>query len=118
MAGWLKAGKLDRLVTILAKTSIQSATTGAYSSTWAEVATVFAQVVDALPSRAERVSEGVTIANRPCRVRMRWRTDITSAMRLRIDGRELRIVGGPAMLGAREGLELLAEELTTEGNDA
>jgi len=118
MAPWIKAGRLNARVTILAKTGVQSAATGAYSSTWAEYDTVFAQVVDALPSRAERVADGVEIANRPCRVRMRYREDVTSAMRLRFNGRDLRIVGGPATLGNREGIELLAEELTSEGSEA
>lgn len=118
MSGWLNAGKLNRLVTLMGKTSVQSPLTGAYTSTWTAIATVFAQVVDTLPSRAERVAEGVTIGNRPCRVRIRWRDDVTSAMRLRIGERELRIVGGPAMLGNREGIEFLAEELTSEGNEA
>jgi hypothetical protein len=36
-------------------------------------------------------------------------------MRLSIDGQEYRIVSGPAMLGRREGLEMLAEHYTGEG---
>jgi head-tail adaptor len=48
---------------------------------------------------------------------MRWRSDITSTMRLQIDGRTLQIIAGPAELGRRDGIELVAEDLTTEGQE-
>lgn len=111
----MEAGKLDRRVTILTRVEVQDAAYGSYAASWVPLATVWAQVTDMLPSRAERIAEGVQIANRPCRVRMRYRSDVTSAMRLKIGTRELRIVGGPSELGRREGIELVAEELTSEG---
>ena len=112
----MKAGLLDRMVTILARTETQDATYGTSVSTWDSVATVPAQVQDVLPSRADRVAQEITISNRPTRVRMRWRDDVTQANRLEIDGLPYRIVAGPAMLGRRDGLELMAEVLSTEGD--
>jgi SPP1 family predicted phage head-tail adaptor len=113
----MDAGRLDRRVTIMSRNDNQEDVYGTRSITWGEVATVWAEVQDMLPSRAERIADGVVIANRPCRVRMRWRADVSSANRLRYEGRELRIIAGPAELGRREGIELVCEELTTEGSE-
>lgn len=113
----MDAGKLDRRVTILARSDTQDAIYGTQSVTWTPLATVWAEVRDMIPSRGERLADGVEIANRPCRVRMRYRSGITSGMRLQVEGRELRIITQPAELGRREGLELIAEELTTEGQE-
>lgn len=113
----MDAGKLDRRVTILTRQETQESTYGTIAVAWVPLATVWAQVQDMLPSRAERIAEGIEIANRPCRVRMRYRSDITPAMRLQIGARQLRITGGPAELGRREGIEITAEHLTTEGQE-
>lgn len=86
--------------------------------TWQPVATVWAEVQDALPSRAERLSEGMTMAARPARIRMRYRDDITSDMRIIYGNRVMQITAGPAELGRREGLELMAEDYSTAGGGA
>lgn len=114
----MQAGNLDTRITILRRVEAQDPVYGSFAATWEQLATVWAEVQDMLPSRAERLVEGVEIARRPCRVRIRFRPDLDSSMRLQIGQRQLRIVGGPAELGRREGLELLAEELTTEGSEA
>lgn len=111
----LTASFLGSRVTILTRVDAQESVYGTDTVTWTALATVWADVQDVLPSRAERLADSIMIANRPCRVRMRWRSDITSTMRLQIDGRTLQIIAGPAELGRREGLELVAEDLTTEG---
>lgn len=113
----MEAGRLGRRVTILQRVDAQDATYGTLTPTWSTLATVWAEVQDMIPSRGERMADGVSIARRPCRVRMRYRSDVTSEMRLSFDGRTLRIVTMPAELGRREGLELIAEELTTEGQE-
>lgn len=111
----MDAGILRDRVTILTRTTAQDATYGTQVETWVPLATVWANVKDMIPSRGERIAEGIQIANRPCRVRMRYRADVTSAMRLQFGTRQLRIVTQPAELGNKEGVEFLAEELTTEG---
>lgn len=114
------AGQLDREVTFLRRETTQDPTYGtALEGDWVPVATVWAQVQDMVPSRGERMVEGVSFAARPCRIRIRYREDISSDLRLTIDGRAgaHRIVTQPAELGRREGLELLAEQLTTEGQE-
>ncbi len=84
-------------------------------ATWQEVVTVYAEVQDVLPSRAERVAEGVNIARRPCRVRIRYRRDIAfdSSMRIVFGDRVMEIISGPAVLGNRERFEFVAEDLST-----
>lgn len=111
----LNAGDLDRRVTILVETTTKDPVYNTDVATWAPLAEVSAQVRDVLPSRADRVAEDIILSRRPARVRMRWRDDVTQANRLEIDGVQMRIVAGPAELGRREGIELMVEALSTEG---
>lgn len=125
MAG-LAAGSLDKRIRIerpIADTSFK----GAGSGSWQEVKEVWASVQDALPSRGERMADGINLAARPARVRMRYRTDVTADMRfllLRKKGgvvevlRVMQIVAGPAELGTRDGLEFMVEDYSTAGNPA
>lgn len=91
---------------------------GAGSGTWALVAEVSAEIQHMLPSRGERLAGGINMAARPARVRIRWRADVTSDMRIVLDGRVMHIVAGPAELGRREGLELMVEDYRPAGNPA
>lgn len=101
---------------------------GAGSGDWAEVGKEWVGILDKLPSRAEKLIDGVNIAARPARVRMRYRGDVTPDMRfvlLRWDGsawvpadRVMQIVAGPAVLGRRDGLEFMVEDYTSAGNPA
>lgn len=111
----MKAGDLDRRVTILAQVVTKDPTYGTDVATWEPQVTVWAQVRDTLPSRADRVSDDIVLSRRPARVRMRYRTDVTQANRIEIDGRQMKIVSGPAELGRRDGIEIMVEQLSTEG---
>lgn len=113
----MDAGKLNRRVTIRKSTETKDAKFNTPVLTWSDHATVWAEVQDVLPSRGEKLADGINIAAQPCRVRMRWRGDVTSAMRLKIDGREYRIIAGPAAIQNRTGIELMCEALSTEGMD-
>lgn len=115
----MNIGKLRDQVRIERRTSSQDATYGTQTVTWATLATVAAEVQDVLPSRGERQAAGLKMENRPARIRMRYRTDVTSDMRLVLVSRAnrvLQIVSGPAQIGNREGIELMAEEWTTQGD--
>lgn len=97
------------------------------ATSWVEVATIWAHVQDILPSRAAVATEAIQITARPTRIRMHWRDDITSAMRIVLgslgqtddppsaDRRVLKIIAGPAELGRRQGIELMAEDYSTQG---
>ncbi|MCW1431400.1 head-tail adaptor protein [Novosphingobium sp. JCM 18896] len=91
---------------------------------WTTIATVWAEVQDMLPSRAERVDNGISMSQRPTRVRMLFRDDVTSAMRFVVKGRSpgeadrvLRITAGPAELGFRERVEFMAAEYSSSGEE-
>lgn len=111
----LVAGRLDTRIEILHRVNVRNPKTGSDRASWLPLAVVWAEVQDVLPSRADRVADVVDIARRPCRVRIRYRGDLTGELRLRIRGRDYRVVSGPIELGRREGMEMLAEDLTTEG---
>jgi SPP1 family predicted phage head-tail adaptor len=113
----LPAGSLNRRVRIDRPVSDDSFT-GAGSGTWAKVADVWASIQDVLPSRSERLADGMNSAAHPARVRIRYRTDITSNMRFVLGDRVMQIVSGPAELGNREGLEFMVEDYQPAGNPA
>ncbi|WP_245653604.1 head-tail adaptor protein [Sphingomonas pituitosa] len=96
---------------------------GAGSGTWALVKEVWAEVQDKLPSRGEKLADGINAAARPARVRIRFRDDVASNMRLvvlrkKVPVRIMQIISGPAELGTREGLEFMVEDYRPAGNPA
>lgn len=112
----MDAGRLDRRISIEARTrTIDSTWRSVSQEGWSEVCRVWANVQDLLPSRAERIADGVDLALRPCRVRIRWRGDVTGQMRVRYQDRIMQIVSGPVELGRRDGLEFICQEVSTEG---
>jgi SPP1 family predicted phage head-tail adaptor len=114
----MRAGDLDTRITIQHRTV--TGTDPIYNTpiySWATFATVWADVQDMLPSRAERIADGINLSRRPARIRIRHLDGITTAMRIRIGSRTLGIVAGPAELGRHVGIELIAEELSTEGQE-
>lgn len=113
----LRAGRRDKRIEIQRPVA-DSALDGAGSGTWEEVGKVWANVQDVLPSRGESISDGINIAARPSRIRILYRSDVTSDMRFVIGGRIMQIVSGPAELGRREGLEFMVEEYRPSGNAA
>lgn len=114
----MKIGKMDRRLRIEQRSTSQDPVYGSPLATWAEVATVWAWVEEVLPSRGENIAQGLNIATRPARVRMRYRTDVTSAMRL-VDaarGRTMQILTPPVEIGRREALEMMVADFSTSGN--
>lgn len=84
---------------------------GAPVVTWTLLAAVWAEVRDDLPSRAEGNRAGLEQVRNPVRIRMRYRSDLNTSMRVRHGSRILQIVGGPAMIGRREWTEIICEEI-------
>lgn len=112
----MPAGRRDRRITFLKAERTQDEYKNWTVGDFEPFATVWAEVQDILPSRAERVEDSVSMTRRPCRIRTLYRADLTSDMQIEYAGRTLRIISGPAELGRREGLEFIAEELSTMGN--
>ena len=116
MAGLINPRDFDRQIDIQRPVT-DSSPDGAGSGTWEPVETgVWAQVQDALPSRGERLADGINVATRPARVRMRFRDDVDASMRFVMGTRIMRIVAGPAEIGRHEGLEFMVEDYTSAGN--
>jgi len=114
-------GKLDRRIRIEAKTVTQDPDYGTETIAWTTFATVWANVQEVLPSKSENQTDGIRIAERPARVRIRYLAGINSAMRvvwLDRDNRLMKIVAGPAELGRREGIEIMCAAYSTEGEAA
>lgn len=111
-------GRMDRLIRIERPTVTQESDFGTDTVVWVTHAMAWAEVQDVLPSRAEANLGDIRIANRPTRIRMRWRDDITTDMRIVLPdegNRTLKIIAGPAMLGRRDRLEVMAESYTSTG---
>jgi head-tail adaptor len=116
-----KASRYNRRIQIerpVADTSL----TGAGSGSWMPVGTpIAASVVDVLPSRSERLADGINVATRPAKVRMRFRTDVTPNMRFVMTKpfpRVMQIIAGPAEVGIRDEVEFMVEEYSPAGNAA
>lgn len=112
-----QAGRLNSRIAIQSKQEVDDPIYGPQPADWATVATVWANVQDALPSKSESVIEGAVVSYNRTRIRIRYRKGIDATMRIVEQGgleRVWHIVGGPAVLGNREGIEVLCEEYSTE----
>ncbi len=100
----MRAGDLDRLITIEQPTESVDAY-GAPTQTWATLAQVWAQV------KPVRGSEYFAAQQMNARVdavfRVRYRTDLTTKMRISYNS-ETYDIQGIIEIGRREGLELMA----------
>lgn len=83
---------------------------------WVPVANAWCSADDFAPSRSEAIKNGLSLGVNQTIVRMRWRTDVDSSMRLTINRPAptvYQIVGGPAELGNRQGVEFVVEKYTS-----
>lgn len=114
----IQTPNFDTRVRIEQKSAAQDATYGTEAITWAHLATVWAEVMDVLPSRqqAEQTRAQLQVGTQRSRIRMRYRTDIDSTMRCIIGGVTHQIVSGPAEVGGRHRMiECIIEQYSTEG---
>ena len=112
----MRAGQLNRRITIQAHQSVDDPVYGPQPAGWVDMVTVWAEVQDALPSKSESLKDGLVVAYNRTRVRIRYRSGITADMRIvELGGlqRTLQIVGGPAILGNKVGIEMLCEEYSS-----
>lgn len=117
---------LDRDISIEQKVGTQDATYGTGADVWAPLVAMAgsptsaerfpARIEDALPGRSESMSDGLVIGVTRAWLWMRWRADVTSAMRVTVHGESnevYQIVSGPAMIGRKEYLKMLIEKVTS-----
>ena len=114
-------GRLDQQIRIEQRSTTQESVYGTLADTWTTFATVWAQVQDVLPSKAESQAEGIRIAERPARVRIRYLDGLSSDMRIVLidrGNRLMKIATPPAELGRQQGMEFMAVEFSTAGAGA
>jgi head-tail adaptor len=131
----ISARDLDRRITFEVNDTVKDPRLNTVrKGNWAAIAgtaTVWAQVRGAMPSRGETQEDGLEVARRPARIRLRWRDDIESRMRIILwrgtesigetEGvieRIMQIVAGPEeifadQLGRRTWMELMAVEYSS-----
>ena len=89
---------------------------GNQAVTWSTLTTTWCDILDVLPIKDERVAQGLEISSVRCRIRLRYRTDITSAMRFVINrpsATTWNIIGGGSMVGNKDAIEFLIEKVST-----
>ena len=116
MATPLSANDLDRVITIEQRTVTRDPVFNSEVVTWSTlVAGEWAQVVESstAPSSNPGQADAVAAYVRPTKVRIRWRSDVDTSMRINADGQLLQIQG-TAMLGRRQWLEMSCQEWAHE----
>lgn len=105
--------RLDEQVTIERKTTATDPDYGTPVDAWEIVADhIWANVQDVLPSRAEKVTNGLQVATQQARLRIRKQHQVTSAMRVTLHNRGdkiMQIIAGPAQMDDRMHQECMIE---------
>ena len=114
----IQVPNMDTRVRVERKSISQDPTYGTDVVTWIPLATVWAEVMDVLPSRqqAEQTRQQLQVATQRSRIRMRYRTDVDSTMRCIIGGLMHHIVSGPAEVGGRHQLIEIVVERYSSGD--
>lgn len=113
----MKGGTFDRRITIQQPVPVDDPVYGPQEGGWADFAVrIPAQVLQTLPSQSESVQNGLKMADRPARVRIRYMRGLTSSMRVIVHNETdeiYEISGGPAEIGRREGIEMTIKEYSS-----
>ncbi len=109
------ASSLDTRIRIERKVVARDPQYGTEEVTWAQFASVWAEVRDILPSKAERLADSIQIGRKPARIRIRYLAGLAAEMRIIIDNRIHQIISGPATLGRRNAMEFMVEEHSSQG---
>ena len=107
-------GVLDKRARIERRVVTQDPTYGTDVVTWATRAVVWCNLTDSMPSRDEQIRNGLSMTKVRSRLRMRYRSDVTTEDRVvlfRPTEQAWQIIGGPAEIGVRDGIELMIERL-------
>lgn len=123
----IQAGMMDRRVIFLQKVTARSARFGtkssdAFESVFFETGspstpkTFAASILDSLVGRAEIERQGLVIAANQAVIQVRYRTDITSAVRIQEKGNGdtvYNVISGPAVIGNKDGLQFIVEKYSS-----
>jgi len=103
----MRAGPLDRRLTLAHKTHGAQAASGDYTITYTTYATVWGKKIE-LNGRETFVG-GAKDAETAVRFEIRYRSDVVATDRVTLDGVVYELTAPPAELGRRRGLALLAK---------
>lgn len=115
----MNIASLDRRITIQKKSVTRDPDYNTEIITWVKHASVAANIQDVWPSKAESADNNIQINSGRTRIRIRYLSTVTSDMRIMLTDRSnkiLQIIGGPAEMGRRDGMEIMAEAYTTAGD--
>jgi SPP1 family predicted phage head-tail adaptor len=124
------SGRFNRQITITRPVISKDASTGAQKRTYEPLVPTgaspdpgerfWAKVRDVPPSRSEAVRQGLQTARNQTVIRIRWRDDVTSDMRVTLHGDSdvvYEIVGGPAEVGGNKRfIEIVCERYSPVGS--
>src|SRR5688500_11508284 len=82
---------------------------GSVVTTWALNGVVWCNIQDVLPSRSEAIKNGLAVGAKQARLRIRYRTDLNSGMRVIIDGVIYQIISDFAEVGKKQFCEAMIE---------
>lgn len=122
MNGWCECE-----ITVEQKETTKDATYGTDVVTWVPLVALEGSPVigerfpakarDMLPSRSESVRQGLETARNPTTIRIRWRDDIDSSMRVIVHRESdvtMQIVSGPAeVIGRKREIEMVCERISS-----
>lgn len=112
----MRSERYDTFISVEYRNDEQEQSFGTTQTDWVRLCQGYAEVLDTLPSRSESVLQGVRLARDQVRIRMPYRSDIKKEMRIvahRGTDEVYQIVGGPAMLGRMEALEMVCERFSS-----
>lgn len=128
----MKAGQLDRQISIYRKSVTKDSSYNTEIIEWVPLAPLpgspviaekfWASVQDELPSRAESVKNDLHLGKLKTRIRLRYRSDIDMTMRVVVHGDvdiTFQIIAGPVIVtseGRKNMIEIMCEHSTTLGN--
>ncbi len=104
----INIGPLNQRISIEKKVVTQDPDYGTELVTWTPLATVWANIVDNLPSNSEAVKDGLAMAADTSVMIIRFRGDVDTSMRIiayRPNRLVYQIIAGPAEIGKRQYLE-------------
>lgn len=108
----MQVGKLSKRCRIERPNLVREDDFGTSSIDWVLHAVEWCNVQDELPSRNEDLRAGATVVTSRTRIRMRYRSDIDTSMRVimhRPNEVVYSIIGAPAEMGDRDGIEFMLE---------
>ena len=109
----MRAGKRNRLLTIQSNTTTRDSI-GQPLASWSDFTTVWANV--SIDTATERTSDDKTVNTRTYRFTTIYRDDITTGMRVVLDGQTIELEGVFDPDGKRKELVLIGLEVQPDGS--